>query len=185
MAGLPICTIYSGQPIDLTAVNAFNFIASANANPGTPVAAVALPNNLGAVTKTGSGVVYFADLHQVPDPSIATIATPGIRNQSTMQALADSSGRIVLQNPVPGQFGTLAPNFLTGPRIYRFDVNLLKRVRISESKEFILRCDAQNVTNTPEFANPNTDINTPTFGRITDTVVGSNRIVVVGARFNF
>jgi hypothetical protein len=180
-----IGTIYSGQPIDLAAVNAFNLIQSFNANPGTPVAAMALPNNMGAVTKTGTGVVYFAGLHQVADPSIAAIATPAIRNQSTMLALADSSGRIVLQNPVPGQFGTLAPNFLTGPRIYRFDVNLLKRIRIAEGKEFILRCDAQNVSNTPEFANPNTDINTPTFGRITDIVAGSNRLVVVGARFNF
>ena len=63
--------------------------------------------------------------------------------------------------------------------------NLLKRIQISEGREFILRCDAQNVTNTPECTNPNLDINTPTFGWIADTVAGSNRIVMVGARLNF
>jgi len=39
------------------------------------------------------------------------------------------------------------------------------------------------VTNKPDFANPNTDINSVNFGRITDA--GANRIVVVGIRFSF
>jgi hypothetical protein len=90
-----------------------------------------------------------------------------------------------LANGLPGQLGNLAPNFITGPRLFRVDLNLMKRFKIGESKEILFRADATNFTNTPQFANPDSNINSPNFGRITDTVVGSNRVIVVGARFSF
>jgi 23S rRNA-intervening sequence protein len=43
----------------------------------------------------------------------------------------------------------------------------------------------QHVTNSPLFSNPNTDINSSNFGRITNTLADTNRVIVVGVRFNF
>ena len=63
------------------------------------------------------------------------------------------------------------------------DVSLIKRIRLTESKSIELRADATDFTNSPQFGNPTTDINSPNFGRITGA--GGNRIVVVSMRFNF
>ncbi len=42
---------------------------------------------------------------------------------------------------------------------------------------------ADNVTNTPIFADPNIDINSTTFGRITSAT--GNRVIVLQGRVNF
>ena len=76
------------------------------------------------------------------------------------------------------------PSYLEGPGQVRFDVNLVKRIRIGEGKEFEFRADAIDLLNRPNFANPNTDINSTNFGRITETN-GGNRIIVLNARINF
>jgi hypothetical protein len=78
----------------------------------------------------------------------------------------------------------LAPSYLQGPGQVRFDLNLIKRIRIGERKEFQFRADAIDILNRPNFANPNTDINSPNFGRITETI-GGNRIIVLNAGINF
>ncbi len=174
-----IFNIFSGQPISLGAVGAFNTFGG-----NTPVALADLAKDLGSVLRTNNGVVYFTGLRQIPDPSIARITTAGgLQGRSTLLAIADESGRPLLVNPEAGQLGTLGQRFLQGPGSFRLDLNLIKRVRIREGKELHLRADAINATNTPQFDNPNLDINSTNFGRITGA--GGNRIVVVGARFNF
>lgn len=188
-------TVQSGSPLNLYAQNAFS-LGQGNPNVGLtpdgtsniaygPVAATTISNGLGSVIKTGNGVTYFDGLKQIQDPSVQNISSAAIRSQSTLLAVTDAKGNLLLVNPVPGQFGTVAPNFLTGPNLFRLDLNLVKRIRIGERREFLLRADAVNFTNTPAFANPNTDINSPNFGRIGATLAESNRVIVVGARFNF
>ena len=184
-----LASISSGAPLTITANNAFNFLqsqgAGASVAANTPVSIGALPANLGSVQRTGNGVVFFDGLKQVVDPWVANIASPTIRAQSTMLAIVDASGRVILANPQPGQLGTLSQNFFTGPQYFRLDLNLIKRIRVTEKTDLILRADAVNATNTPSFSDPSTDINSNTFGRITGTLAGSNRVVVVGLRFNF
>jgi hypothetical protein len=68
-------------------------------------------------------------------------------------------GQIVLQNPQPGQVGNLGQNVIKGPALWRFDTNLEKSFRITESKSLKLRADAFNVLNHPQPANPNLSIN--------------------------
>jgi hypothetical protein len=48
-----------------------------------------------------------------------------------------------------------------------FDLDLIKRVRIAEIREFEFRLDAVNVLNHPIFGNPDLNINSNNFGRIT------------------
>ena len=101
-----------------------------------------------------------------------------------MKAIADSTGRIIAVNPAPGTIGTLSPSYLQGPGYFRFDVNLIKRIQIRESKELVVRGDAINVLNHEVFNNPNTDINSTDFGRITES--GANaRIIALSMRLNF
>ncbi|MBI3680931.1 MAG: carboxypeptidase regulatory-like domain-containing protein [Acidobacteria bacterium] len=174
-----IFNVFSGTPIGLGAVGSFN-----NFGGNTPVAVTGIPKSLGQVEKIANGVVYFSGLRSVPDPYVDRItAAAGLRSRSTMLALTDASGRLLVRNPAPGELGNLAPRFLEGPGSFRLDVNLVKRIKVHERYELILRADAENLTNAPQFGNPNTDINSLNFGRITGA--SGNRIIVVSGRLSF
>ncbi|MBS1830579.1 MAG: carboxypeptidase regulatory-like domain-containing protein [Acidobacteria bacterium] len=178
-----IINLFSGDPITITSGRAsFN---SFNAASTPASAATELEKNLGAIVRTGRGVAYFSGLQQVRDPYVARItAVNGIQAASTMQAIADASGRLLLVNAVPGSPGTMGVGFFEGPGAVRFDLNVVKRVRMTERLTLELRGDAISALNKPNFSNPNADINSVNFGRITGTDDG-NRIMVVSARINF
>lgn len=79
-----IAQILSGQPLNLTAINAVNLVFAAGAVPttpgvATPVVLGAFPSNTGSVTRVGNGVVFFPGLQVVPDKSVAT---KGSRSES-------------------------------------------------------------------------------------------------------
>ncbi|MGE0132442.1 MAG: TonB-dependent receptor [Blastocatellales bacterium] len=185
-----IGTMLSGQPVTVNAVNAFNLVTTDGATPttpgaGTPIIVGNFPNSLGNVERVANGVVYLSVLRQRPDPSIASISSATIRGISTMRAITDANGNLLLRNPLPGEFGTLSQGYLTGPGLFRLDFNLLKRIKFTERVALTLRADAFNLTNTPYFTNPDLNINSGTFGRILGTVAGSNRVVTVTGRIEF
>ncbi|PYS32453.1 MAG: hypothetical protein DMG14_34535 [Acidobacteria bacterium] len=99
------------------------------------------------------------------------------------KAIADSPGQLLLVNPTPGQIGNLGLKWIEGPAALGLDMNLIKRVRMAETKELEFRMDAVNVLNHPVFGNPDTNINSLSFGRIT-TATG-NRRFNIGVRLNF
>lgn len=175
-----IANILSGPPLTLNGlIGTMNMFGE-----GGVSTTVAIPKNAGNVRRTGNGVVYFDGWQQVPDPSIADLTTiQNLRGRSGMRAIADSSGRILLTNPGPGELGNVAPRLLELPGSFQLDLNLLKRITVAEGKTLQLRADASGVTNTPQFGAPDTGINSPTFGRI--TFADGGRIVVVGLRFQF
>jgi len=70
-----------------------------------------------------------------------------------------NSGLIVLQNPRPGTQGNLGQNVLRGLAPWRFDANMSKAFKLSESKRLQFRFDAQNVLNHPQASAPSLDIN--------------------------
>jgi len=136
------------------------------------------------VKRTDNGVVYFDSLKQVTDPAIVNLTPLQLLNQrSSLKAITDSSGGVIAVNPAPGTLGSLSQTYLEGPGSFRLDANLIKRVPFREGKEFLLRADAINLLNSPQFGNPNTEINSTSFGRITDA--GGSRIVVLSMRVNF
>ncbi|MGH9905660.1 MAG: carboxypeptidase regulatory-like domain-containing protein [Pyrinomonadaceae bacterium] len=181
-----IYILQSGQPIAFTtARSSFNQNADA-----APTLFGSLPPGTGTVTRTANGIVYFSGLQVTAaggDPSVAGITTlQGLQARSTLRAIVDANGNIILVNPTPGTVGTLARNYLEGPGNYRLDINLIKRIRIREEINFELRADFINAFNHPIFGNPNTNINDANFGRITTHPTNAgNRIIVVGARINF
>jgi hypothetical protein len=99
-------------------------------------------------------------------------------------------------NPQPGKAGTLGQKWIQGPPSLNLDLNIVKRIRLSENKQFEFRIDAINVLNYANFAPPNLNINSTgtgtatgvngtnvAFGRITQA--GAARRFVINARLNF
>jgi len=179
---------FAGSPLNLSStVASFNQFTD-----NTPMLVGSFPANFGKVKKVDDGIVFFTGLQQTPDPSVSRITTQqGLQGRSTLLAITDSSGRLLLVNPTPGQIGALSQWYLQGPGSFRLDINLVKRFKIREDWNFELRADVIGLTNTPQIddyaVSPttpiNTDINSANFGRIT----GANgaRIIVIGARINF
>src|SRR5438067_1056975 len=75
----------------------------------------------------------------------------------------------------------MSPSYLQGPGSFRFDVSLLKKIRLGEMKEMEIRGDAINILNTPQFGDPVTNINSTDFGRITSA--GGNRRPATPSQF--
>ena len=146
----------------------------------------------GSITPTTSGAVYFDGYKQVPDPSLGGItAQQTLSSSFSNKALADASGNIILANPVPGTIGSLGRTWIEGPTHAGFDVNIVKRIRIAEKKDFEIRVDAVNVMNNPRwaFVAGGTDINSTNFGKLTAADpsggVAQSDFPVANRRFTF
>jgi len=166
--------------------------ASWNTSSGTAMLAPGanLPKSTGEVYMVENGdIYYFKGLTQVADPYVASLTTlgsasGGVRGQaSAVKAIVDASGNIILTNPLAGQLGNLGYYYLQGPGSIGLDVNLNKRVRITESKSFEMRATATSVLNHPNWGSPSTDISSTSFGRITSA--SGNRNIYIELRFNF
>ena len=74
-------------------------------------------------------------------------------------------------------------NWIEGPPNLGLDMNLIKRIKIAETREFEFRIDALSILNHPNFGNPVLNINSNTFGRISSAT--GNRTFVANLRLNF
>jgi len=129
---------------------------------------------------------YFGGKYtKIRDPQCFSIAS-SIRDACTINAIADSSGRTVLQNPQPGTRGNLGQNIIELPGGWSFDASVSKAFRLGESKRLQFRMDATNVFNHPEPADPNLNINNNDvpFGNI-DTKSTTTRQFQLGMRLEF
>ncbi|MEO5739907.1 MAG: hypothetical protein ABIS29_04850, partial [Vicinamibacterales bacterium] len=57
-----------------------------------------------------------------------------------------------------GTFGNLGRATLTGPGVFTIDFSALKNFNLGSSKHLQLRIEAFNLLNTPNFADPNTNL---------------------------
>ena len=130
-----IFSVASGAPLTLTAP--VSAITQATGN--TPNVLGDFPKSIGKVTKVANGVIYFDGLQQITDPTVSSVTTlQSLQGQFSNKAITDSQGRLLLVNPSPGQLGTLGLKWIEGPRNIGLDMNLVKKVRITERKEFEL-----------------------------------------------
>jgi hypothetical protein len=182
----------SGAPLNITAP--ISTITQANLN--MPVIVGDFPKSTGKVTRVAVGATYFPEFTQIADPGSSNVTTAqGLRNRFSNRALADAQGNPILVNPQPGKVGTLGQRWIEGPGHIQLDVNIIKRLRIDESKNFEIRADVINLLNTPYWADPETNINSLNFGRMTAaSEVGGNsarearngtRSFTLTARLNF
>ena len=184
IGGWQLGVIYNratGSPLTIFGQNSFN---------NTTISAGFTPDLVGQLpqaelTKLPGYVTLFPTLTQVADPSRPT--TAALAGRSTLFALADASGKLVFVNSAPGTVGNVPLGIYTAPGVHQLDLNVKKRIRISERFVFELGATATNATNHPIFDAPtlaNRSINSTTFGRST-TTLNSPRILVVQGRLNF
>jgi len=121
--------------------------------------------------REANGNIYFIDP--------AVISTTG---RGADGVLNPFTGQVFFNNQ-PFTSGNIARYNFNGPNYWNWDASLQKDFQISETMRFVVRAEAFNVTNSTRFGNPNTNINSTTFGRITSAF--SPRIMQFGARFEF
>ena len=181
----------SGAPLNIVAP--VSTITQANSN--MPVIVSDFPKSVGKVTPVAVGATYFPGFTQVEDPYRSSVTNnQTLQSQFSNRAIADAQGRLVLVNPAPGKLGTLGQRWIEGPGHIGLDVNLVKRIRLAESKQFEFRVDVRNILNTPYWSNPETNMNSLEFGKMlaAGTTGNSNadnrngtRSFTLNARVNF
>jgi len=82
-----------------------------------------------------------------------------------------------------GQLGNSRRRFFHGPGLNNFDMALLKTTKITEDKELQLRFEAFNIFNHAQFKTPTGEINSSSFGFVTDA--RDPRIMQIGVKFLF
>jgi hypothetical protein len=95
-----------------------------------------------------NGNVFGSAYAKVRDPQCSRISA-SLQQFCTLNAVADSTGRIVLQQPQPGTRGTLGQTSLELPGLWTLDMAMAKAFQITESKRLRFRVDALNVFNHP------------------------------------
>jgi hypothetical protein len=88
-----------------------------------------------------------------------------------------------------GRFGNLERNSLRSPANYQLNLGLTKNFEFTEDVKIQFRAEAFNVTNSPQFGGPNTDLGNSDprngFGTIRGTQFASNRQLQLGLRLEF
>ncbi len=83
------------------------------------------------------------------------------------------------------RLGTLRRNQLYGPGQRSADFSLQKNIQFTSRYVLELHGDAFNVTNTPQFTNPDGNFYDSNFGKVTSTANNSQREIQLAARFTF
>jgi Carboxypeptidase regulatory-like domain/TonB dependent receptor len=106
------------------------------------------------------------------------------------RAFFDASGKPIFL----GRFGNADKGSITGPGFYVLDMGLFKDFALGRGMHLRAQIQAQNVTNHPNLGQPDTNLTSPNYGRITSlassgtasgTSVLGSRVVVIGARLMF
>jgi Carboxypeptidase regulatory-like domain len=82
--------------------------------------------------------------------AVAKIVPAGTPGAASLNDGTPRAGLIVLQNPQPGKRGNLGQNVVKGLPVWRFDANLAKAFKVTETKSLQFRVDAFNVLNHPQ-----------------------------------
>ncbi len=113
-------------------------------------------------------------------PLTPTMATSTLNGSGAQRANVVAGCDWKLENPTPLRwfdpacfsappqfvFGNAGRNTLTGPGTRQFDFSLFKNISFTERVRSQFRAEVFNITNTPQFNNPNTAIGNPQAGVI-------------------
>lgn len=86
--------------------------------------------------------------------------------------------------PTRNFWGTAGRNIIAGPPVRQLDMSLFKNFPVSETFRVQFRAEFFNLTNTPSFGLPITQVNSASVGLIRETVT-SSRQIQFGLRANF
>jgi hypothetical protein len=204
-----ILNLSSGRPDSITALTGLTYASNGPTSGAATVPDVVGPFDLrkGHMEWNGAaneGRYFGEEFVVVPDPQCALANrtdTMGFNLAANvncgLQAVArvvpegtagstvidGQTVQILLQNPLPGKQGTLGQSTMENLGQIRFDGNLSKTFRITETKSLQVRVDATNLLNHPTPALPTLSINSDDFG-ISTTKTGG-RAFQAQLRFTF
>jgi hypothetical protein len=186
----PIVTWRTGFPIDVASNLASAFSAGSEGPSGVGDPLVVRSNVVGPTNTFnpknpqdfGGGLANYwfnptsFSNAQCGDANHPLPCTPG-------PGLFPSDAQVVA-NPALATYGTLPRNFLRGPGRTNFDLALSKTTALyGERLKLEFRAEFFNIFNHAEFSNPDTNINSPTFGQILSTA--DPRIIQLALRLSF
>ena len=193
-----ILNLSSGQASSITALTGLTYASNAVTSGASTVPDLVgafdlRKGNMVWDGATNTGRYFGEDFVMVPDPqcnlgnrtdtmgfNLLTTATCSLQAVARVVPAGTAGStvidgqtvQIVLQNPLPGRQGTLGQNTMENLGVFRFDGNLSKTFRISESKSLQIRVDATNILNHPTPAGPTLSINSDNFGLSTTKTGG-------------
>ena len=88
------------------------------------------------------------------------------------------------QNPAPFTFGNMGRNSLRADWNRNLDLSIFRSFSFNETTRFEFRAEAFNVTNTPVFATPDSNLEDPNFGVVSSTA-NTERQLQFGLKFYF
>ncbi len=158
--------IQSGPPLSIESFRgSLNRGArSANNTVDTTLTAPELREITG-LYKQGNGVFFINPKHI--NPINGTGVAPDID--------APFPGQVFF-NPQAGSLGSLQRRILDGPSFWNYDFGLIKSTPINEKHRIESHVDFFNLFNHPNFRGADQNVNSPTFGRMTELLVSGNSI---------
>jgi hypothetical protein len=169
----PIVSWRTGFPLDVLAnlASSFNF-----ASPG--------PSGAGDANLVRANLVGPV---QIFDPrTVRTIAGQSGNywfNPTSFSNSGFPTDSQAVSDPAVRTYGTLPRNYLRGPGVFNINLALSKTTPITDRFRAETRADFFNLLNRAEFLNPDTNINSPTFGRVLSTY--APRIIQLSLRLSF
>jgi hypothetical protein len=88
------------------------------------------------------------------------------------------------QNTTSGTQGNVGSYVYSGPRFFTLNASIFRTINISDRLKFEFRSEWLNATNTPYFANPNTQVGSNSFGLISSTT-SSPRTINLDGKIRF
>ncbi len=86
--------------------------------------------------------------------------------------------------PAAGAQGDVGNYVYAGPRFFNLNASIFRNIRITERYNFEFRSEWFNLTNTPQFSNPNAEYGSSSFGLVTGTA-GSARTISMDGKLTF
>ncbi|WP_158750708.1 carboxypeptidase regulatory-like domain-containing protein [Acidobacterium sp. S8] len=111
----------------------------------------------------------------------ANVTCPSVRTIGSVSEWFDTS---CFTTPAPFQLGNSGSGKVHGPGYYNADLSLSKSATIREGMKVSVQLDAFNLTNTPHYSNPDTNLSDSNFGQIGGTN-GNPRQLQLGVHFTF
>ena len=120
------------------------------------------------------------------------VALTGISAQRVNQLLANPYGDKSVRNylnpaaftrPAAGTLGNVGRASIAGPGTWQFDAAVSRTFQFRESQRFEFRAEAFNVTNSFRMNNPQTNLNSNTFGQVTSAL--DPRIMQFALKYSF
>lgn len=185
----PIITYRSGFPIDVFAnlVSPADYLATGPSAAGDPgvvranlVGPVQLFDPRGMNTFAGNSGNYWFD----PTSFSNVVCNLGADPSCIPSAAVFPADSQAIANPSVRTYGSLSRNYLNGPSRFNINLAISKVTPVWQERMNVeVRADFFNLFNRAQFANPNTNINDPNFGKIQFTY--DPRIIQLALRVAF